>query len=323
MLNGLFLFEGIAAALAEQRGIRVVSYERGFIHGTLFFSHGAAAQRYEVDPHLWDRAKAEPLLEHESRRLDEYLADRRLGLRSMHQYWPHANFDVDRRPTSGRLVAVFTNLTWDSAVLGRDSAYSSMQHWLVDVLGHVGGRPDVKVIVRIHPAEVRVPGWETREPAADVIDRCFPTLPDNCLVIGPEDPASSYSIMESADVGLVYSSTTGLELALAGTPVIVAALAHYAHNGFTADAESPEHHRALVDQALEDPRALAPDTELARRYANLFFFQASLPQPPASEPIPGLVRLDTTDPADLLPGHHCGLDVVCDGILTGSSFWHA
>jgi hypothetical protein len=196
-----------------------------------------------------------------------------------------------------------------------------MQHWLVDVLTHLGGRPGVSVVVRIHPAEVQIPGWETREPAAAVIERAFPVLPDNVRVIGPDDPASSYPIMESADLGLVYTSTTGLELALAGTPVIVAGRAHYGGKGFTVEAESPEHHRQLVERALNDPGGYRPDTELARRYANLFFFHASLSQPPASEPIPGLARLDTTDPEELLPGRRSGLDVICEGIMTGAVFW--
>ena len=42
--------------------------------------------------------------------------------------------------------------------------------------------------------------------------------------------------MDSSDLGLVYSSTTGLELALYGVPVIAAARIHYADKGFTIDA---------------------------------------------------------------------------------------
>ena len=38
-------------------------------------------------------------------------------------------------------------------------------------------------------------------------------------VIGANDMTSSYPLMDAADVGLVYTSTTGMELALAGTPV--------------------------------------------------------------------------------------------------------
>ena len=36
--------------------------------------------------------------------------------------------------------------------------------------------------------------------------------------------------------------------------------------------------------------------------------------------MPGLVRLDTADPAALAQGASAALDIVCDGILRGSDF---
>jgi hypothetical protein len=319
ILNGLFLFESIAAAVAEERGIRVVSYERGFIDGTLFFAQGPGACRYEID-HLWAKASARPLVGEEDERLDRYLADRRHGLRSFVQMWPNPQFasqaDLNGADTSRCLrVVLFTNVTWDSAVQGRHRAFPSLQSWITDVIGQLGGRDDVQLIVRIHPAEVRIPGWETRESMVDVLATAIGPLPPNVRVVLPDDPLSSYSIMESADVGLVYTSTTGLELALMGKPVIVAGTTHYAGKGFTIDAHSAEEHRSLVDAVLAEPAAHRPDVALARRYAHLFFFDAVVAQPPVYEPLGGLARLSTVDLRELLPGQHAGLDAACSAIL--------
>jgi len=320
MLNGLFLFESIAAHVAASRGIRVVSYERGFVHGTLIFAHGPTASRYEVDEQ-WGDARHRPLEPFEDERLDAYLADRRHGRSAMYSYWPNPVFDRPESEQRGRRrVAVFTNLTWDSAVLGIDSIFPSMQAWLIAVVEHLGGRTDTVVTIRVHPAEVLVPGWETREPVAGFLAQRFGTLPANVELLAADDPTSSYPLMAEADLGLVYSSTVGLELALEGTPVIAGARPHYTGKGFTHDATDPAHFAQLMDQVLADPTGSAPPVELARRYANLLFFEAGLSQPPATEPLGGLIRLDTTDPDDLAPGRSRPLDVICDGILHGAPF---
>ncbi len=91
-------------------------------------------------------------------------------------------------------------------------------------------------------------------------------------MIGPNDLASSYPLMESSDIGLVYTSTTGLELALAGTPVVVAGETHYRGKGFTTDVSSPEEFVRVLDSALHDPASLLVDVPEARRYAHFFFF---------------------------------------------------
>jgi hypothetical protein len=136
----------------------------------------------------------------------------------------------------------------------------------------------------------------------------------------PDDSLSSYRLMEQADIGLVYTSTVGLELALLGKPVVVAAETHYSGKGFTIDAANRDDHRQRLEEMLLDPSAFAPSTEAARRYANLFFFDAAIDRPPAYEPVKGLARLETVNPADLLPGSHRGLDRICDGILHGAPF---
>jgi len=134
-------------------------------------------------------------------------------------------------------------------------------------------------------------------------------------VITAEDDTSSYPLMDECDVGLVFTSTTGLELALQGKPVIVAGRTHYRDKGFTLDATSPEHFEKLLDEALFDPLACVPDIELVRRYAYLFFFRSALDSPGVEEHIPGLARITVRDLDELEAGRNESLDRICDGIL--------
>ena len=101
-------------------------------------------------------------------------------------------------------------------------------------------------------------------------------LPSNVRVVQAEDPTSSYVFMDEARLGLVYTSTVGLELACTGAPVVVAADTHYRGRGFTIDPDSVDGYWLAADRVVSTP----PDgderarvREQARRYAALFFFR--------------------------------------------------
>ena len=239
LCNGLFLFESIAWAICRERGIDVVTYERGFIKETLVFRRNDAACLTPMDE-LWTEFMDQPLTEEETQTLDQYLEDRRHGRRSIDRYWDDADFVEQSRSGPGRLVVLFPNLTWDSAVIGQSVAFESIQDWMAAAIEFFAARAEHELVIRLHPAEVKLPGKQTREPLGAFIEQRFPTLPSNVRIISAEADTSSYPLMDACDVGLVFTSTTGLELALQGKPVIVAGRTHYRGKGFTHDATSPE-----------------------------------------------------------------------------------
>lgn len=315
-LNGLFFFESILAELARRRGIDVVSYERGFIHDTLFFRRDAPAVSFDLGE-AWDRWKDVPLTEAEDQRLETYLQGRRRGERMVVVY-SSTGKPVVTRPAAGRLITLFTNITWDSAVIGRELAFPSIQDWLRAAIDAFGARPQHRLAVRIHPAELRLPGKETREPLGAFLRDWYGTLPANVTLIDADDPTDSYQLMDQSDGGLVYSSTTGMEMALQGLPVITAAKTHYRGKGFTTDVSSPAEFIAALDTMLADPAALAPDRERARRYGYTFFFRALVPSTFVTEPIRGLARIGIESLGELLPGGHEGIDRICGLVLDGA-----
>ena len=319
LLNGLFFFEAICWELCRRRGIDVVSYERGLIKETLVFRRGAPACLLDISE-AWEHWKDIALTPAEDAELDEYLDQREHGKRTIDQFWGDAEFGTVARRARGRLVTLFTNLTWDSAVIGQELAFARIQDWLAAAIEAFAERPDDELIVRIHPAEAKLPGKNTREPIQTYIEQRFPTLPSNVRIIAATDPTSSYPLMLASDVGLVFTSTTGLELALRGKPVLVAGRTHYRDKGFTVDVASPEEFIVALDKALADPEALAPDVEMARRYAYLFFFRAPVASPGVEEHVLGLARITVKDLAELAPGHNASVDRICDGILDGGDF---
>lgn len=316
MLNGLFLFESIAWQACRARGIDVVTYERAFRKETLVFSRDAPAGYYGFDD-AWSRVGRE-LSVAEADEIDAYLALRRGG-GAFDQHWaPDAGTPVAHG--SGRLVVLFTNLTWDTAVLGRDCAFPSIQAWLEAAIAAFAQRPQHRLVIRIHPSEIHLPGKVSRDSLAEYVARQHPDLRPNIQVLGPDEPMSSYALMDACDAGLVYTSTTGLELASSGVPTIVAGATHYRGKGFTVDVDTPAAFEAALDRVLDDPKSLAPDVDAARRYAHFFFFRGPVPAPGVTEPVPGLARVTIRRLSELEPGRDAALDRICEGILEGAPF---
>ena len=184
------------------------------------------------------------------------------------RFWGDARFD-GRRPARTGLVTLFTNLTWDSAVIGQELAFPRIQDWVAAAVEAFADRPDDELVVRIHPAEVKLPGKQTREPMLVPSSRRFRSCRPTCAVIDPTDPTSSYPLMAASDVGLVFTSTTGLELALRAcrwwpvAPTIGARASRSTWPPRRSSRASP-----TPWPTLRPP----PDLDLARRYAYLFFF---------------------------------------------------
>jgi hypothetical protein len=88
--------------------------------------------------------------------------------------------------------------------------------------------------------------------------------------------------VEIADMGLVYTTTVGLEIAMSGAPVIVAGQTHYRDKGFTLDPATWEAYFQLLAMVLKEPaefRLSKGQVEQAWAYAYRFFFEYPRPFP--------------------------------------------
>jgi len=325
LLNGLFFAERILAEEARLRGIRVVTYEHGFLTDTICCSEDIAG--YCDISSLWKGVRDVPLTEEQDRRLDEYMLARSRGLGAPFNYWPTVTesesqiieaLDIDPRlPTA----VLFTNVTWDSAVQDRHRFFDSMIAWILDTVNQFATRPETQLVIRVHPAEVILPYLETRDSVLDHLKRALPSLPKNVRVVAPDNDLSSYTLMRLAHCGLVYTSTVGLEMAMQGIPVVVAGETHYRGKGFTIDPSTREQYAALVWEALGQSRDTAV-RDRARRYAYALFFRYFLPFDLVSENPPLFIpTARTSDPTRLDPGGDATMDLICEGILRGADVY--
>jgi hypothetical protein len=325
MTNGLFFCERIMFELARRRGVEVITYERGMRARTALFDRDRPVVRMELDE-PWAIARDRPLTADESGALDAYLATRASGRVGAIDLWPTIEHDAEalrRRLGIARdrpLAVAFSNILWDSAVYDRDVGFDGMFDWLAETIAAFRAMPTAQLVLRIHPAEVRIPMSASRDRVMDRIADAFGELPPNVTIVMPDDPASSYALVAMADAVLVYTSTVGLESALRAKRVVVAGRTHYRGRGFTTDLASKARYRDDLRAALAAGPLDATELELARRYAYLFFFRYQQAFPWLVESPRAERRLEFDDLDDLAPGRDPGLDRLCDAILEGRPF---
>lgn len=283
--NGTILEMGVAYAVAQELGIQTVTFEFADQRERIWLAQDSQIMTHDTQP-LWEALGNQPLPAKARQALMDLYAARKNAKAwgSFARQWQasaqhggsetRTELSLDERPVA--LLA--TNVLGDSLTLGREHISPSMADWIIGTLRYFAANPQAQLVLRVHPGELLTHGTSMLQ----VIGEAFPELPENVRVIAPGDPTNTYDLVEMADMGLVFTTTVGLEMAMAGLPVIVAGTTHYAGKGFTLDPQSWQEYEALLQSVTADPgiHRLSPSQiEQAWLYAYLFFFEFSLPFP--------------------------------------------
>lgn len=323
--HGIYVPWGIMGEVARHEGVRVTHWNVAYRKRRFIFSHGDTYHHtLMAEPvDVWRDIDLAPAKERE---LMSYLASRREGMFDWIVF--HRPHRSDPQQVAAQLgldlsrpvVGLLTNVSWDAQLHYPANAFPHMLDWLVRTCQYFARRPDLQLLIRVHPAEIS--GFPpSRQPVLRELRRCVPRLSPNIIVVAPESPASTYALMSLCNAIIIYGTKMGVELSSLGLPVIVAGEAWVRNKQITLDASSPEEYFALLDK-LPFPSRLPDDALVrARKYAYHFFFRRMIPlrfmEPRTGYPIYRL-KLDRVE--DLLPGASRGLDVICDGILHSTPF---
>ncbi|MFP3853955.1 MAG: hypothetical protein ACLFWD_06645, partial [Anaerolineales bacterium] len=278
--NGSILEFGALYRTAQHLGLPVTTYDFGEQRDRLWLAQDQEVMRLNTDE-LWRARGSIPLTGQEERELEQLYRARRGGQvwETFARQWQsgeslgaqklRAELGLD---PGKPLVLLCTNVVGDSLALDRQVFTEGMADWVERTVQHLADKPGVQLVVRVHPGELLGAG----HPSVEIVNNAMEDLPDHVLVIPPDSEINTYDLIELAHLGLVYTTTVGLEMALMGVPVIVAGEAHYRDKGFTYHPESMKEYLETLDQLLADPkgrRLPESQVQLARRYAYRFFFE--------------------------------------------------
>ena len=283
--NGTVQELGVVYRIARHLGIRTVTYEFGDQRQRIWLAQNAEVMRQETDK-LWESRDGQHLSPEQLERMRQLFMARQRGAlwENFARSWQGSPaqggsqarqaLGLDDRP----LVLLATNVLGDSLTLGRQVFSQSMAEWISRTVQYFNGRNDTQLVIRIHPGEQLTHG----QSMVDVVRQVLPRLPENIHLIGPKEKVNTYDLVEVADLGLVYTTTVGLEMAMYGVPVITSGQTHYRGRGFTFDPDSWVSYFKLLGTILAKPSAYKlsrPQVESAWEYAYRFFFEYPRPFP--------------------------------------------
>jgi hypothetical protein len=323
--HGIYVPWGIVGEVARQQRVHVSTWNVAYRKRRFIFSHHDT-YHHTLLTEPADQWDGSALSEQQERELMHYLASRREGL------FDWIVFHRPQRDTAQQLapqlgidpakpvIGLLTNVTWDAQLHYPANAFPNMLEWLVQTCEYFATRPDLQLLIRVHPAEIS--GFPpSRQPVLAELRKRIPQLAANIIVVPPDSPLSTYALMSLCNAAIIYGTKMGVELTSVGIPVIVAGEAWIRNKGLTWDATTPEEYRRLLDRLPFAGRLPAAQLARARRYAYHFFFNRMIPlpfiEPKAGYPIYKL-KLDRFQ--QLLPGECRGLDIICDGILRHTAF---
>ncbi len=328
----VFLFSGrfsslqVFYRLAQQRGIRIVSHERGWIKEAIWLTEGP---RHSLKPYpkLWEDWGAVPLTEEELRTILNFWQERRYG---RNQAWhtfspvPSANGEAEvcrqlglnpQRP----LWVMFPNTDDETANQPEyNHPFGIQDRWIFATLDYLKRHPEIDLVIRVHP-NTKDKNLGINQRQYRLFQQLKNSLPTNVKIVMPEDDISSYTLMDLATLGLVFYSTAGLEMACLGRKVIASTSGWYAGMPFVQTVTRVEEYERILDTNLNLPwRAVSKTIQrLALRFAYSFLFRYNIKFPLVQMPKFHLGQPTYTTLADLLPGRDASLDRVCRIILDG------
>lgn len=324
--HGIYVPLGIVGEVARKKGVRVVNWVTAYRKQRFIFSHGDTYHHTMISEPVdsWKNIAWTPDLE---KRAMDYLESRTKGTRDW--IWFHEKPEEEMAAIARELgldlnkptIGLLTNVVWDAQLHFKANAFPNMIVWLQETIKYFTNRPDLQLVIRVHPAEIRGT-VKSRQRVMDEIQAAFPNLPSNIFVISPESPISTYAVLEVCDSVIIYGTKTGIELTSRAIPVIVAGEAWIRNKGLTHDAHSKKEYFEILDSLPIGHRMDEDSRTQARKYAYHFFFRRMIPLPmvvPNEGFPPFKIKLEN-GASDLTPGKSLGLDVICDGILNGTDF---
>lgn len=281
--HGIYCTWQPVAEYCRLNHINYVCYDRGKRNASTNFNINQPSPDWSFNT-AWERFAGRKLTEQEYGMVKQYMADRELQKGDVYSYNPaprQADILAVKKELgihpSAKVITIFTNLIWDAANVARDIAFKSALDCIVQTIDYYKNNPDVHIAIRSHPAE-KVLG--TNERYGSLIKEKFNNnLPANVSIIEPDMNVNSFTVIDMSDIGVVNTSTVGLEFAMMGKPIILISETNYRNKGFTYDPVTSAEYFEILNRLLQTGELLNDQVELADKYfyMMMFLYQKDIP----------------------------------------------
>ena len=281
MSHGIYSTWGPPREILNDNNIPVITYAETKKKDTIKLNWKKSSDIWDVDEE-WEKVKDRKLLPEEELKVDNYLKSRISHKNDVMVYnfgvleteiQSYKRFDLDPNKP---IFTLFTNVLWDAASAQKELVFKNPVDWVIKTIGWFAKHPEKQLLIKIHPAEIVI---GTRQPFVMLIGKYFPNIPKNVKIIEPQEKVNSWSIYGITDLGLVHTSTPGLELPLIGKPCAIVSEVHYRNKGFTIDISNEQEYFQLLKSFRLDDIDNRVLKVLSKRYAHIIFERYSISFP--------------------------------------------
>lgn len=325
--QGLYVPQGNVVAMGEKNQSRVVAWDIAYRVGCIHISHNKTHIRSFLEEPMesWIDMEWSPKTEKE---IQDYLVSRWSGQFDWLKIVTEGSDTIPEEiaeeiglDLSKPVIGLLTNVIWDEQLCYPANAFESQLDWLMQTIKYFSTRPDLQLVIRVHPAETNC--WlKSRQLAIDEIKKNFNPVPENVFLIAPDSSINTYKTMMLCDSVLVYGTTAGLELSCMKIPVIVAGEAWIRGKGISIDISSSDDYKKILDSLPLNHPLQEDRYQRALKYAYHYYLRKMIPislvEPTGFENSPYRIKKQSLN--SFREGHDPGLDIVCEGILKGSDF---
>lgn len=275
--------------------IMSISSHAGVDRRYIWFTNNGPRHFYMTLARQWDKISRIPMPAGAIERVSEDI-ESRFTSNSVHVYSPNKDFAIsDIREKIGlrtdrRTIVVFTSSpdeikAQEAADDGLrlsipvpDFIFPDQIAWLADIKRLASLRDDLQFCIRIHPREAANRRDSIYSEHLTYIQDVLSGLPENIVVIWPQDSTSSYDLLDAADMVMTSWSTMGLESARLGIPVlsVFQRIVGCPVGDFIRVPETPSEYYRMIDEMIDRPTNLF-DVRQAFRWYVVCRFSPSVP----------------------------------------------
>lgn len=278
MSHGIYSTWGPLFDVLNDNNIPTLVHGRGKKRHSQVFNWNKTGDSWDVSEE-WAEVKDKPLNVNELKSINDYLESRISHKNDVFVY----NFgkETSNKETikflgldeNKPIYTLFTNVLWDAASAQREIAFKDPVEWVIETIEWFNKHLDKQLIVKIHPAEVVI---GTNMPFYDIIiNRITPEK--NIRIIKPDEKVNSWSIYAISMLGIVHTTTAGMEMPLVNKPCMVVSKTHYREKGFTIDINSKEEYFSTLVDFDETNIDYEKNRDLALTYSYLLFIRYQVP----------------------------------------------
>lgn len=295
---GRLIPDQIAQYHALKLGIPWYCFETGSVPNSLRIVKNSTIYSRPFYREDWSQFKDRHLNASESQKIAGYLALRRGNPKKngLYVYSPEPTginelLEALGVPGDAKLVSLFTSSQDEIATLSAttDSDWTPVYENQLQAIGEAiewaRTNPDWYLVVRVHPNEsssgnhLGIAGRKSM--AAFNSFLCQQKIPSNVRIVMPQEKVSSYTLMKASRVGIAWLSTTGMEMATMGRPVVVLDNPTYRVAGFTWNVTRSGELATKISEALAaDEDEIKYRSALSLRWAYHQEFRRSIDFPP-------------------------------------------